>query len=75
MRRREFIASCATIVAVPSLARAQAGRVPKVGVLWHAGSPEEEGRYFTGMVQGFRDLGYQPSWSCLSILRSPGHSA
>src|SRR5215217_1929170 len=60
MRRREFIAlSCGTVVALPSLVRAQAGRIPKVGILWHAGSPEEEGRYFTGMVQGFRDLGYE----------------
>jgi len=33
-------------------------RVPRVGVLWHAGSPEEEGRYYTGLVEGFRDLGY-----------------
>ena len=44
---------------MPSFARAQTGRVPKVGVLWHAGSAEEEGRYFTGMLEGFRDLGYE----------------
>lgn len=60
MRRREFIAiSCGTVLAVPAFARAQSGRLPKVGVLWHAGSAEEEGRYFSGMVEGFRDLGYE----------------
>jgi putative tryptophan/tyrosine transport system substrate-binding protein len=59
MRRRDFISTCASIVAVPRFARAQTGRIPKVGVLWHAGSSEEEGRYFTGMIEGFRDLGYE----------------
>ena len=58
MRRREFIGlSC--LLAVPGLVLAQAGRTPKVGILWHAGSAEEEGRYFTAMVEGFRDLGYE----------------
>jgi putative ABC transport system substrate-binding protein len=30
---------------------------PRIGVLWHAGSAEEEGPYFTSLLQ-FRDLGY-----------------
>jgi putative ABC transport system substrate-binding protein len=60
MRRRDFIGfSCGSLLAVPSFALAQTGRIPRVGILWHAGSPEEEGRYFTGMVEGFRDLGYE----------------
>ena len=33
-------------------------RIPKVGVLWHAGSAEEEGPLFTTLVEGFRKLGY-----------------
>lgn len=33
-------------------------RIPKVGVLWHAGSAEEEGSLFTTIVEGFRKLGY-----------------
>jgi putative ABC transport system substrate-binding protein len=33
-------------------------RIPKVGVLWHAGSAEEEGPLFTTLVEGFRTLGY-----------------
>ena len=56
--RREFIT---LIVAAswPLAARAQQTRtVPIVGVLWHAGSAEEEGPYFRALLQGFRDLGY-----------------
>ena len=58
MRRREFI-GLSGLFAVPGLVLAQAGRTPRVGILWHAGSAEEEGRYFTAIVEGFRDLGYE----------------
>lgn len=58
-RRRDFLAAtCGAIATVLSLARAQAGTIPKVGVLWHAGSAAEEGSYYTGLSEGFRDLGY-----------------
>jgi putative tryptophan/tyrosine transport system substrate-binding protein len=43
----------------PLMARTQpARRAPRIGVLWHAGSAEEEGPYFTSLLQGFIDLGY-----------------
>jgi ABC-type uncharacterized transport system substrate-binding protein len=43
----------------PLAARAQQTRkIPRIGVLWHAGSAEEEGPNFTELVRGFRDLGY-----------------
>ena len=59
MRRRDFLAAiCGAIATLPSLARAQASRIPRVGVLWHAGSAAEEGSYYTGLLEGFRDLGY-----------------
>ena len=59
MRRREFITLLGGVAAWPLVARAQQTRtVPVVGVLWHAGSAEEEGPYFTALLQGFRDLGY-----------------
>ena len=41
----------------PALAQ-QGGRSPKVGVLWHAGSAEEEKVPLDGLVEGFRNLGY-----------------
>jgi ABC-type uncharacterized transport system substrate-binding protein len=72
MKRREFIAiSCGAILAVPGFARAQSGRLPKVGILWHAGSPEEEGRYFTAMIEGFRDLGYEQGRNVILEHRFP----
>lgn len=60
MNRREFIAILSTAAfALPSRSNAQvSGKTPKVGVLWHAGSAEEEGAYFASLTEGFRDLGY-----------------
>lgn len=60
MNRREFIAAIGTAaLARPSGASAQApGKIPRIGVLWHAASAEAEGSYFTSLTQGFKDLGY-----------------
>jgi len=44
----------------PRIGAAQSGRrIPKVAVLWHAGSAEEEGPYYTVLQQAFKDLGYE----------------
>src|SRR5919107_4430633 len=59
MKRRAFISLlCGASVCWPDLARGQTGQVPRVGVLWHAGSAEAQGAYYTAVVEGFRDLGY-----------------
>jgi len=59
MRRREFIMLLGGAVAWPLAARAQQqGRVPRIGILWHAANAEEEGPLFTGLVEGFKKLGY-----------------
>ena len=60
IRRREFIFALGGAATVwPLGAPAQnKRRIPKVGVLWHAGSAEEEGPLFTTLVEGFRKLGY-----------------
>jgi putative tryptophan/tyrosine transport system substrate-binding protein len=59
MRRRTFITLIGGAAAWPVAGRAQGRRrVPKVGVLWHAGSAEEEGALFSALVEGFRALGY-----------------
>jgi putative tryptophan/tyrosine transport system substrate-binding protein len=49
----------AAVLAAPSASRAQSVRkVPRIGVLWHAGSAEEERIPLGALVQGFRKLGY-----------------
>jgi len=58
--RRQFITLLSGAAAAwPLAARAQQPRkVPRIGVLWHAGSAEEEASNFTALVKGFSDLGY-----------------
>ena len=61
MRRREFISLIgSTAAAWPLAARAQQSpnKIPLVGVLWHAGSAEEEDVYLSVLVKAFNDLGY-----------------
>jgi putative tryptophan/tyrosine transport system substrate-binding protein len=59
MNRRELITIGMAALAWPSCANAQVPRkIPKIGMLWHAGSAEEEGAYFTSLIEGFKALGY-----------------
>ena len=47
------------MVAWPLAARAQQKtRVPSVGMMWHAGTVEEEAIFLTQIQQGLKDLGY-----------------
>jgi len=73
MRRREFITLFGGAAVIwPLTARAQkTARIPRIGVLWHAGSAEEEGRYFTGFIQGLRDLGYTDGLNIILEHRFP----
>jgi putative tryptophan/tyrosine transport system substrate-binding protein len=59
--RRQFISALGgAAVAWPLAARAQQSlsKIPVVGVLWHAGSAEEEDVYLSVLVKAFNDLGY-----------------
>ena len=60
MRRRTFISFLGGAAAAwPLLARAQQSKnIPTGGVLWHAGSAEEEDVYLSILVKAFNDLGY-----------------
>ena len=59
MRRREFITLIGGAAAWPVAAHAQqGGKIPTVGYLWHAGSPQEEVPYFGALLEGFARLGY-----------------
>jgi putative tryptophan/tyrosine transport system substrate-binding protein len=60
MRRRDFITLIGGVAAAwPLAARGQRSKkMPKVGVLWHAGSAEQEAPYFGSLLEGFKNLGY-----------------
>jgi putative ABC transport system substrate-binding protein len=59
MRRRQFIVLVGGAAAWPLAALAQQSKnIPTVGVLWHAGSAEEEDVYLSVLVKAFNDLGY-----------------
>jgi putative tryptophan/tyrosine transport system substrate-binding protein len=60
MRRRNFLKFlCGTWVFWPFGAGArQTGRIARIGVLWHAGSAQEEGSNFPALIAGFSDVGY-----------------
>jgi putative tryptophan/tyrosine transport system substrate-binding protein len=61
MRRRELIALVGSAAAAwPLAARGQqsSSKTPVVGVLWHAGSAEEEDVYLSVLVKAFNELGY-----------------
>ncbi len=59
MQRREFITLLSGAAVWPLSAHAQQrGKVPRVGVLWHAGSAEEEAIYLSAFQQGLNGLGY-----------------
>jgi putative ABC transport system substrate-binding protein len=59
MRRREVIALLGgAAVTWPIVLHAEARKIPKIGVLWHAGSEQEEIVYLTALRQGFRDIGH-----------------
>jgi putative ABC transport system substrate-binding protein len=61
MKRRQFMTLIGGAAAAwPLAARAQqsSNKIPVVGVLWHAGSAEEEEVYLSVLVKAFNDLGY-----------------
>jgi putative tryptophan/tyrosine transport system substrate-binding protein len=63
MRRRDFITliggAAGYGVLRPDLAQSESvGRKPRIGMLWHAASAEEESIYLAAFRQGLADVGY-----------------
>jgi putative ABC transport system substrate-binding protein len=73
MTRREFVRLLgAAMAALPTLAKAQqAGKIPTVAHLWHAGSAEEEEPYYSALRDGFAKLGYVDGRNFRLIHRFP----
>src|SRR5882724_10733367 len=70
MRRRDFLGVVSGVaVTWPLAGRAQqAGKIPRVGYLWHAANAEEEGPYYKALLEGLRDTATSPAvMSFLSI--------
>jgi len=74
MRRRDFITLLGGTAATwPLAAEAQqASKTPTIGVLWHAGSEEEEGVYPAALRQGLKDFGYIEGQNIKLEERFPG---
>ena len=59
MKRRHFITLVVGALLLPVATNAQQlKKTPRVGVLWHAGSAEEEDVYLSVLRKSFNDLGY-----------------
>jgi putative ABC transport system substrate-binding protein len=60
MRRRIFLQAGLAVAAISPLGvRAQQSpKIPRIGVLWHAGSAQDEGSNFPALLKGFSELGY-----------------
>jgi hypothetical protein len=75
MRRRDFIAGLGLSAVLPRLTQAQqAGRMPLVAILWHGGSPQEEGVLYDAMKAGFTTLGYVAGNNVIFEERFPGET-
>jgi putative tryptophan/tyrosine transport system substrate-binding protein len=75
LRRRELIRLLGGVASLPLAARAEqvlaGSKIPRIGVLWHAGSEDEEREYFTILMQAFGDLGYVDGKTAEFIHRYP----
>ncbi|WFU43582.1 ABC transporter substrate-binding protein [Bradyrhizobium sp. CB82] len=79
MKRRDFIRLVGTAAAWPLAARAQqmgpSPKIAKIGVLWHAGSADEEKVYLDVLTKAFSDLGYIEGKNVAFLHRFPAEQA
>lgn len=61
MKRRQFITLIGGVLgAWPLAARAQqsSNKIPRIGILWHAGSEQQEATFLGALRKGLNELGY-----------------
>jgi putative ABC transport system substrate-binding protein len=76
VRRREFITLLSGAAAWPLAARAQQpGKLPRIGVLWHAATAEDEKIPLSWIQQGLKDFGYVDGQNILLEHRYPAERA
>jgi putative ABC transport system substrate-binding protein len=77
MRRRDFFGLVGGAAAAwPLAAKAQQTKpIPRVGVLWHAGSADEEEVYLSVLKKAFADLGYVEGKNIVLQHRFPAEQA
>lgn len=72
--RRGFLTTVALVslaAATHTFAQEQTRKMPRIGVLWHAGSAEEEKVPLSALRQGLKDLGYVEGQNILLENRYP----
>jgi putative tryptophan/tyrosine transport system substrate-binding protein len=57
MQRRDFITLLGGSAVAWPLAAQGTGKIPRIGVLWHAGSAAEEAIFLAAFRQGLADFG------------------
>ena len=76
MRRRDFLVLAGAAALLPAGSRAQRKTaIPRVGVLWHAGSAEEEDVYLSVLQKAFSDFGYVDGKTIVLEHRYPAEQA
>src|SRR5215475_5957936 len=74
MRRRDFIGAVGVSAVWPLIARAQqTRRAVKIGILWHAGSAQQEKVYLDVLTKTFSDLGYVDGKNAMFLHRYPAN--
>ncbi len=76
-RRRDFIglvSSAAAVLPFAASAQQPSNKIPVVGVLWHAGSAEEEDVYLPVVMKAFNDLGYIDGKNIRLVHRFPAEN-
>jgi putative tryptophan/tyrosine transport system substrate-binding protein len=62
MKRRAFIQGLSGTAAVaawpPPVSAQKLQKIPRVGVLWHAGNEQEQAPYFGALRAGLSEFGY-----------------